>query len=385
MNPLTRGLVALTLSMALPGQTAPAFGQSALVDGVQVTTRLLESGLDQPVFLTAPTGDKRLFIVEQTGRIRIWSAGQLLPQPFLDHGDRISQGGERGLLGLAFHPDYATNGRFFVYFTNPEGDIQISEFGVGREPDRANPNSERVVLTIPHRAASNHNGGWLGFGPDGFLYIGTGDGGAAGDPPDNAQNRRRLLGKILRIDVDGADPYGIPPENPFAAQGGAPEIFALGLRNPWRASFDGRKLYIGDVGQDIREEIDVITTTDAGANLGWRLMEGDACFNPKSCDPAGLTLPVHVYDHDAGCSVTGGYVYRGRALPALDGRYFFSDFCSGNLMSFRLRGGQARDFADLSVDLGSFGQVSSFGQDAAGEVYLLTLTGDLRKIVPVRP
>lgn len=359
--------------------------QGSSVDGTPVTTRVLLNGLDQPVFVTSPPGEKRLFIVQQTGKIRIFREGQLVSKPFLNHETRISTGGERGLLGMAFHPNYAANGRLFVYFTNPDGDIQISEFSVSNDPDRANANSERILLTIPHRDAANHNGGWLGFGPDGFLYIATGDGGSAGDPMNNGQDKRQLLGKILRINVDGGSPYGIPPKNPFATRGGAPEIFALGLRNPWRASFDGERLYIGDVGQDKWEEISVIRTNDAGINLGWRLMEGPECFKPKTCDQTGLTLPVYSYDHGTGCSVTGGYVYRGKAMPALDGRYFFSDFCSGQLMSFRLRNGAARDFANLSDDLGSLGQISSFGQDGVGEIFILTLSGELRKIVPVRP
>ncbi len=359
--------------------------QTATVDGVQIAVKTLVNGLNEPVMATAPLGDKRLFIVEKGGRILIWQSGKLLDQPFLDISADISTQSERGLLGLAFHPDFAANGRLFVYFNSPQGDIEISEYRVVKDPNRANENSRRKILTVPHRENSNHNGGWLGFGPDGFLYIGTGDGGSGGDPPNNAQNTQVLLGKILRIDVNKGSPYAIPPTNPFAKSGGAPEIFALGLRNPWRAAFDGNDLYIGDVGQDRWEEIDVITPTNAGANLGWRVMEGKACYNAAACTKTGLALPVYVYNHDSGCSVTGGFVYRGKALPALAGRYFFSDFCSGELMSFRLKAGAAKNFANLSADLGSLGQVSSFGQDGKGELYVLTISGDLRKIVAAAP
>jgi glucose/arabinose dehydrogenase len=235
---------------------------------------------------------------------------------------------------------------------------------------------------VPHDQADNHNGGWLGFGPDGLLYIGTGDGGRGGDPWGNAQNPDGRLGKILRIDVDAARPYAIPPANPFASGGGAPEIFALGLRNPWRAAFDGSDLYIGDVGQGDWEEINILTPASAGANLGWNRTEGPDCFKPSACDQTGLTPPVLVYNHDQGCSVTGGYVYRGTAMPALQGRYFFSDFCAGTLMSFRLSDGKATDPVTIPDALNSLGQVTSFGQDAAGELYILTLDGTVVKLVP---
>ncbi len=381
MTKLAQWLAAAILVLA-PGLV---LAQNTTLDGTGFSTRLLVNGLDEPVFASSPAGDRRLFIVQKGGRIVIWQNGALLDKPFLDIRTRISTDSERGLLGLAFHPDFGTNGRIFTYSTNPSGDIEITEFKVSSDPNRANANSGRVLLTVPHRENSNHNGGWLGFGPDGFLYIGTGDGGSAGDPPNNSQNKSRLLGKILRIDINKGSPYAIPPKNPFAKSGGAPEIFALGLRNPWRAAFDGNKLYIGDVGQDRFEEVDVITTADAGANLGWRVMEANACFNPEDCDKTGFVQPVYSYDHSAGCSVTGGFVYRGRALPGLAGRYFFSDFCSGDVLSFRLKSGLAKGFANSSGDLGSLGQVSGFGQDGMGELYILTISGDLRKIVPTKP
>ena len=366
-------LEALTLALTLP-----AHGQTPLArqDGVTIAAQTVATGFDQPVFLTSPPGDPRLFVVEKTGRIHIISPGRHLPEPFLDLSSRVSTASEQGLLGLAFHPEFAANDRFFVYFTDPRGTITVAE---GQSAD---PATLRILLTVPHDQAPNHNGGWLGFGPDGLLYIGTGDGGGAGDRRGNAQNPNRLLGKILRIDVDQATPYTIPPGNPFATSGGAPEIFALGLRNPWRAAFDGDLLYIGDVGQNAREEINVLRPTDAGANLGWNRVEGHACFKPANCDATGLTPPVHVYDHSLGCSVTGGYVYRGTAMPALQGRYFFSDFCAGTLMSFRLQGGAAQDITGSETNPASLGQITSFGQDSAGELYLLTYDGTLAKLVP---
>ena len=356
----------------------PALAQTALAtqDGVTVAAATVATGFDQPVFLTSPPADPRLFVVEKTGRIHIIDRGTLLPQPFLDLSAKVSTDSEQGLLGLAFHPGFTANQRFFIYFTDRDGAITVAE-GLATAPA-----SLKILLTVAHDQAPNHDGGWLGFGPDGLLYIGTGDGGRGGDPWGNAQNPDQHLGKILRIDVDTANPYAIPPANPFANGGGAPEIFALGLRNPWRAAFDGDDLYIGDVGQGDFEEINVLSTADAGANLGWNRMEGTACFKPRNCETAGLALPVYTYDHSSGCSVTGGYVYRGTAMPALQGRYFFSDFCAGTLMSFRLQGGAAQDIVGIENGIASLGEVTSFGQDSAGELYLLTYDGTLAKLVP---
>lgn len=372
----------LALCLAL---SSPALAQIALAPGnaVLVTTRTIATGLDQPVFLTSPPGDARLFVVEKTGRIQIIADGQRQPQPFLDLATRVSTASEQGLLGLAFHPDFARNGRFFVYFTARDGAITVAEGQAPASGSTADPDRLRVLLTVPHDQAPNHNGGWLGFGPDGNLYIGTGDGGGSGDKFGNSQNPDRLLGKILRIDVDHAAPYAIPPGNPFATGGGAPEIFALGLRNPWRAAFDGALLYIGDVGQGNWEEINLLGPQDAGANLGWNRMEGLTCFKRANCDATGLHPPVHVYDHSLGCSVTGGYVYRGTAIPALQGRYVFSDFCAGTLMSFRLQNGKATQIVGSDAASVSLGQVTSFGQDSMAELYVLTLDGTVFKLVPV--
>ena len=390
-------LAALTLALTLPTlaetplvQTTQTETLLAQQDGVTIAAQTVATGFEKPVSLSSPPGDPRLFVVERTGRIHIIADGHLLPQPFLDLSSRVSTNSEQGLLGLAFHPDFSANDRFFVYFTDHDGTITVAEghddtFNLA-EGQSADPAALRVLLTVPHPQAPNHNGGWLGFGPDGLLYIGTGDGGGSGDRRGNAQNPDQLLGKILRIDVDQAQPYTIPPGNPFATGGGAPEIFALGLRNPWRAAFDGDLLYIGDVGQGDWEEINVLSTADAGAgagaNLGWNRVEGHTCFKPRNCDQAGLTPPVHVYDHSLGCSVTGGYVYRGAAMPALQGRYFFSDFCAATLMSFRLQGGAAQDIVGIENGLASLGEVTSFGQDSTGELYLLTYDGTVAKLVP---
>jgi len=354
-------------------QPLPALAQTPLaqLDGITVAAEIVATGFDQPLLVTSPPGDPRLFVVEKTGRIRI--VGQ--DAPFLNLAARISTNSEQGLLGLVFHPDFARNQRFFVYCTDPQGTITLAQ-GLATDPAALT-----TLLTIPHGEADNHNGGFLGFGPDGFLYMGTGDGGRGGDPWGNAQNPNQRLGKILRLDVSQT-PYAIPQSNPFAKGGGAPEIFALGLRNPWRASFDGDTLYIGDVGQGDFEEVNLLTPRDAGANLGWNRVEGTTCYNARTCDQQGLTPPVHVYDHSQGCSITGGHVYRGAAMPALQGRYLFSDFCSGTLMSFRLQNGRPSDITMGSVNLG---QVTSLGQDAAGEVYMLTLDGTLAKLVPSTP
>jgi glucose/arabinose dehydrogenase len=296
--------------------------------------------------------------------------GHLLPRPFLDlSGEIDSSGGERGLLGLAFAPDYATSGRFFVAHTAPGPKVTIARYRVSADPDRADPDSRAPVLEMKD-PAGNHNGGMLAFGPDGFLYHGTGDGGSAGDPWNHAQDTDSLLGKILRLDVR-AEPYAIPPDNPFARGGGAPEVWAYGLRNPWRFSFDRAtgELWIGDVGQNAWEEVNVENPKQGGGrNYGWKTMEGLHCFSPRTgCDPAGLELPVHEYGHDSGCSVTGGYVYRGKAIPALAGRYLFSDYCRGTIWSIA-RGADGRAAVETLFE--SRVQVSSFGEDEAGELYL---------------
>ncbi|HUG00286.1 MAG TPA: PQQ-dependent sugar dehydrogenase [Longimicrobiales bacterium] len=336
------------------------------------------TGLTDPVFLTAPSGDGRQFIVEQSGRIRILADGQVAAVPFLDIGDRVLDGGERGLLGLAFHPDYASNGRFYVHYTRSDGTSRIARFQAGSGADVADPESESVVLEVA-QPFSNHNAGMLEFGPDGLLYIAFGDGGGSGDPNGNGQDTGTLLGSLLRIDVDGADPYAIPAGNPFPPGGSErPEIWAWGLRNPWRFSIDSvaGRIWIGDVGQNSAEEINRQPLDAAAVNYGWSVMEGRSCFEATSCDQAGLARPLVEYGHDEGCSVIGGYVYRGPAAE-LQGLYFFSDFCSGFVRSVAE---QSEPASPTEWETPNFGRVLSFGRDAVGELYLLTAAGDVWRI-----
>ena len=343
--------------------------------------QVIASGLDNPLYLTAPAGDPRLFIVEQPGRIRIFEDGRLLDTPFLDITSKVRSGGEQGLLSVAFHPRYADNGYFYVNYTDVTGDTRVERYRVSGDPDRADVASASLVLHVDQPYA-NHNGGLVAFGPDGRLYIGMGDGGSGGDPQGHGQNTQSLLGALLRIDVDGTQPYGVPSDNPFAGRfGGRGELWAWGLRNPWRFSWDRQTglFYLADVGQNQWEEIHVVPADSAGVNYGWAIMEGTHCFGASSCDRSGLTLPVHEYDHGDGCSITGGYVYRGRALPHLSGHYFYSDYCDGWLRSFRYENGRAVDHREWSV--GELGNVLSFGEDASGELYVLTSNGTVRRFV----
>ncbi len=372
-------------------RTAQALPSPAVTPVPPWTTVRLEkvaTGFTQPTYLThAGDGSGRLFVVEKPGRVWIVENGTRRPEPFLDIRDRVrARESERGLLSIAFHPDYEHNGRFFVDYTDRDGNTVVSEFTVSSDPYQADPNSERVLLYIKQPAA-NHNGGQLQFGPDGYLYIGMGDGGRAGDPWGNAQNLGVLLGKLLRIDVDAGEPYGIPPDNPFvSSREGRPEIWAYGLRNPWRFSFDRASgdLYIADVGQNKWEEVDVAWAPDPGGqNYGWDIMEGFHCFEPaEGCDPTGLTPPVLEYGHDLGCSITGGYVYRGQKYRDLQGTYFFSDYCTGRLWGMRpLDGGwQWAEFLATGLN------VSTFGEDEEGEIYVLDYArGDVYHLVGSEP
>ncbi len=356
-----------------PGGNDPGVGNPPTAE---LHLEEVAAGLNSPVYLTAPPGDARLFVVEQGGRVRIIENGQVLGGSFLDIGANITSGGERGLLSLAFHPDYGTNGYFYVNYTDLGGDTRVERYTVSGNPNLADAQSAKLLLTLA-QPFSNHNGGLVTFGPDGMLYIGMGDGGDAGDPLDHGQNTNTLLGVLLRIDVDGGDPYAIPADNPFVGQGGARgEIWAYGLRNPWRFSFDaaGGMLYIADVGQNAWEEVNAVSSTEAGVNYGWRLMEGTRCFNPSTnCDQTGLELPVLEYPHSQGCSVIGGHVYRGSALPLLRGHYFYGDYCAGSIRSFQLENGEATD--EATWDVGSIGRILSFGVDASSEVYVLTSQG----------
>ncbi len=348
---------------------------------------LVASGLSSPLYLTSPPGDtERLFIVEQGGAVRIVRNGTLLTAPFLDIAANISSGGERGLLGLAFDPEYSTNGRFYVHYTDVAGNTRVSTFlRSSADPNQADPASEQLVLAA-EQPFPNHNGGQLSFGPDGYLYLGLGDGGSGGDPEGRGQDLTDLLGSILRLDVRTTTPYTIPADNPFAGRTGArPEVWSYGLRNPWRFSFDRANgdLYVGDVGQSAWEEIDVSPASDGagkGLNFGWNIMEGKHCFGASSCDQAGLALPVLEYDHGQGCSITGGYVYRGAAIPDLQGHYFYGDYCRGWVRSIRIDGGTiVQNFQWPALALGN--NLTSFGEDAAGELYVMSAGGEVFRIV----
>ncbi|HEX2254876.1 MAG TPA: PQQ-dependent sugar dehydrogenase [Thermoanaerobaculia bacterium] len=392
--PVLAAVLVLALSAA-----PPATGQPATPDLSGLRLEPVVQGLGGAVGL-AHAGDERLFVVLQSGRIVIVRDGQRLGTPFLDLSGRVLAGGERGLLGLAFHPRYAENGLFFVDYTDPSGDTVISRFRVSGNPDRADAGSEQVLLRIAQPFA-NHNGGHLAFGPDGYLYVASGDGGSAFDPQCNAQDRGNLLGKILRLDVDGATggvPYRVPPDNPFAGEAGARgEIWAYGLRNPWRFSFDRATgdLYIGDVGQGAREEVSFQPAASGGGqNYGWVVKEGTECTGRTDACPASvpacgsplLVDPVVEYRHaddPAVCSITGGFVYRGSRLAGVQGVYFYGDYCAGSLWGAWRSGGAWRT-RRLAADTG-FG-LTSFGEDAAGELYVVTAGGTLFRLTgPAEP
>jgi glucose/arabinose dehydrogenase len=353
---------------------------------VAVTLSQVASGLVFPLYLTAPPGDARLFIVEKGGSIRIVQNGAVLTTPFLDLSARVSTGGEQGLLGLAFDPQYASNGRFVVHYTDLAGDTRVSSFRVSPDPNVADPASELLVLAVD-QPFPNHNGGQVLFGPDGYLYVTLGDGGSAGDPGDRGQSLADLLGSILRIQPLETGGYAVPGDNPFVAVADVrPEIWSYGLRNPWRIDIDPPTgdLYVADVGQGQWEEVSVSTAISGagrGANFGWRIMEGPECFGTGSCDQSGLVLPVAWYDHGRGCSITGGFVYRGPAIPELQGHYFYSDYCSGFVRSFRMEDGAAVDQYDWPT-LAPGTNVPGFGRDASGELYILGANGVVYRIVP---
>lgn len=367
----------------------------------QVQFQLLAGGFDHPVYLThANDGSGRLFVVEQAGQIRIlYADGSLTPTPFLDISSRVRSpanggGNEEGLLGLAFPPGYAQKGYFYVYYTNLDSHNLVARFHLAGEANVADPDSEEQIILIEHPGARNHNGGQIAFGADGYLYIGTGDGGGGGDPNGNGQNPATLLGKILRLDVEyaaatadyatylpclqkstsqGQDAaYRIPPDNPFVGQAGyREEIWALGLRNPWRFSFDRQThdLYVGDVGQNAWEEINFQpASSQGGENYGWNVLEGSHCYNAATCDTSGKVPPVAEFDHSQGCSVTGGYVYRGAAYPAMLGFYIYADYCSGYVWGLQNDG----EWQAMKL-LESGRTVSSFGESESGELYLTDL------------
>jgi len=368
--------------------SARPFSQTAGDKFPQISIALLASGFSQPTHVThAGDGSGRIFVVEKAGRIIIVKNGIVQQTPFLDISSRVlSTGGEQGLFSVAFPPGYEAKGYFYVNYTDipGNGDTVVARYRVTADPDIADPASEQVILTVdqPFR---NHNGGQLAFGPDGFLYIGMGDGGGGGDPFNNAQNTSVLLGKLLRLDVESnpaAAGYNIPATNPFVSNAAfRGEIWALGLRNPWRFSFDRQTgdLYIADVGQNTIEEIDFQASSSVGGeNYGWNVMEGSRCFLSPACSTAGLVLPVAEYDHSSGdCSVTGGMVYRGQEFVSMQGIYFLGDFCTGIIRAMRLSGAVFERATLLDTGLA----ISTFGEDEAGNLYVADLqTGNVFKV-----
>lgn len=345
--------------------TATAGPTDPPASSAPIAFRLVTDGLNQPVY-ALPGGPDRLLVVEKPGVVRVVVAGKIADQPFLDIKDRVgSSGSEQGLLSIALHPQYATNGYVYVDYTNTDGDTVIARFTA--QDGQADPGSELKLLTIK-QPYQNHNGGLVLFGPDGYLYIGMGDGGSAGDPQNRAQNLDELLGKILRIDVDSDSPYGIPADNPFAQGGGKPEIWAYGLRNPWRFSFDRvtGDLLIGDVGQNLYEEIDFQPAGVGGRNYGWHQAEANHCYT-DGCTLGDFIGPIVEYPHTSGCSVTGGYVYHGSAIPTLAGQYLYGDYCTGRVWALTHTGDTWTNAELLDTDI----KISSFGQDASGELYVL--------------
>jgi glucose/arabinose dehydrogenase len=356
---------------------------------VRVAVETTASGLTAPLWaMAAGDGSGRLFIVEQAGRIRVLRDGSLLPTPFLDISDHVGAGGERGLLGLAFAPGFGTGDetRFYVHYSDAAGDTTIAELRATAGTDTADPTTERLLLT-ERQPYPNHNGGWIGFDRSGMLLVALGDGGSGGDPENRASNLGTILGKILRLDVLGApegDAYAVPADNPFIGRSDArPEILHFGLRNPFRASVDPvtGTLWIGDVGQNLWEEVDAAPEDARGLDFGWHRWEGRHCYEPATgCDPAGVTEPVTEYGHGAGCSVIGGVVYRGSAIPALRGAYLFSDYCSGTLWAIDA----GLDAPQAPIPLLETGRaISSIGTDEAAEVVLTDLGGgELLRLVP---
>jgi glucose/arabinose dehydrogenase len=381
-TPLPSTETPLPTATLLPSTPAPI----APLTIPAIRLELVADGLNQPTYLTH-AGDEsgRLFVVERSGKVRIIQDGELQLDSFMDIDHLVgSRASEQGLLSLAFHPNFRDNRLLFVNYTNTEGDTVIARYQATADRRGVDLATANILLTIPQPFA-NHNGGQLQFGPDGYLYIGTGDGGSANDPLGNGQNLNVLLGKMLRLDVDSGDSYTIPADNPFVNNPDArPEIWAFGLRNPWRFSFDRLTgdMYIADVGQNAFEEIDYEPAGSGGGfNYGWSIMEGFHCLSRSDCDQTGLILPIAEYSHQQGCSVTGGYVYRGNQFPALDSVYLYADFCSGKIWGLRL-GGEPVELSEmpsgvLDTDL----PISSFGEDETGEVYLVSFQGEVYRVV----
>jgi glucose/arabinose dehydrogenase len=379
-------VIAATAAAAIAPATA---GAATWYPGKLAAPRIL-TGLSSPTALTnAGDGTNRLFVVQQAGTVRVVQGNSLKSGYFLDIRGRVASGGERGLLGLAFHPDFESNRRLFVYYTRNGGDVVISRFTTNTAGTDVNEGSEAVLQVIEHSANTNHNGGSLAFGPDGYLYIGVGDGGGAGDQPNNAQDKGTYLGKIMRIDVDGTGAgtfgrYANPTDNPFyGSVPGNDGIWAYGLRNPWRISFDRAtgEFWIADVGQNRYEEINRQPAShNGGRNYGWRVMEGKHCYNPSSgCNTSGKTMPIAEYSlGSSNCSVIGGYTYRGASQQRLVGVYTFADFCSGNVWRMPAT---STNGADKKIDLVVGGNITSFGESESGEIYFVTIGGGLYRLV----
>ena len=341
---------------------------------------VLVAEMDYPLAIASPPGDPRVFVALREGTVEVIGAdGAVAETPFLDLTDRVRANGiEQGLLGLVFHADYADNGRFFVYYTDENDDSTLVEFAASTDPMVADIGSAKEVLFLD-QPTDRHNAGMLEFGPDGYLYVAVGDGGDGGH---NGQKPDTLFGTILRIDVDNGDPYAIPADNPFTDGGGAAEVWAYGLRNPWRFAIDDGLIYIADVGQQDWEEVNVLPLDGGGANLGWAIREASRCFSSPACEETETVFPVLEYPHSEGCSITGGSVYRGAAIPELHGVYFYSDWCTGWIKSFRYENGEAVDLQQWpELDPG---QVNTFGTDASGELYIGTWGSKVWRLSPIR-
>ena len=374
-----------------PGATGSTASNLPALQSVSLD--VVFDGFNKPVGIVSPPGDNRLFVIQRVGVIRILDENyEMLDPAFLAIDDRVLANGiEQGLLGLAFHPDYATNGRFFVYYTKPGGNRQLSEFTVSAtNPNRADPDSERVLFDLPQPEGSTdirHYAGQLAFGPDGYLYSAQGDG---ADSRDQGQDPNTMYAAISRLDVDSGDPYGIPPENPFVGGGGAPEVWAYGLRNPWRFSIDPVEglIYVADVGHADQEEVNVVPINEGGFNFGWSDVEGTRCFHVQDCDLSLYTQPVLTYLHgseaDQGCSLTGGFVYRGNEIPELHGTYFYSDWCTQWIKSFKYVDGQVTEEKDWTSEVGAVGQINSFGVRGDGELFVVTDDGKVAKFTANR-
>ena len=369
-----------TATTSAPGSTTATGGD---INALQIRLDEIASGIPFPVFATSIPGDDRIFVLERQGRVVVIDETGLRTDPFVDLTDRVGSGGiENGLLGMAFHPDYSSNGRLFLYYTDTDLDSRLSEFSTtGASAGIVDRETESILFEVD-QAGIRHRAGMLQFGPDGYLWSALGDGGL-GD--DSSQDLSSLQGNILRLDVDGGDPYAIPATNPFpGTDDGRDEIWAYGLRNPWRYSidFETRLIYIGDVGQASWEEVNVASIDDAGLDFGWPNFEGSDCYQPSDgCGMTGWEEPTLKYDHQAGCSITGGYVYRGTAIPEMVGHYFYADWCNGMIRSFKYDNGQVTDEHDWTTMLAGAGQVASFGIDGSGEMLVVDSNGTIYRIV----